>query len=58
MGDAVDMLNYYKTNTTKRGAKKKKEMPDLIERGIFVQENRPEYCEEYRKTVEKARGGG
>lgn len=57
MGDAVDMLNYYKTNTTKRGSKKKKEMPDLIERGVFVQEQRPEYCEEYRKTVEKAKGG-
>jgi 2-oxoglutarate ferredoxin oxidoreductase subunit beta len=57
MGDAVDMLNYYKTNTTTKGAKKKKDRPDLIERGIFVQENRPEYCEEYRKTVEKAQAG-
>ena len=57
MGDAVDMLNYYKANTTRKGAKKKKERPDLTERGIFVQENRPEYCEEYRKTVEKAQAG-
>lgn len=57
MGDAVDMLNYYKANTTRKGAKKKKERPDLTERGIFVQENRPEYCEEYLKTVEKAQAG-
>jgi 2-oxoglutarate ferredoxin oxidoreductase subunit beta len=57
MGDAVDMLNYYKANTTTKGAKKEKERPDLIERGIFLQEIRPEYCEEYRKTVEKAQAG-
>jgi 2-oxoglutarate ferredoxin oxidoreductase subunit beta len=57
MGDAVDMLNHYKANTARKGGKKKKERPDLTERGIFVQENRPEYCEEYRKTVEKAQVG-
>jgi len=26
----------------------------LIERGIFVQEERPEYCLEYDKIIEKA----
>jgi 2-oxoglutarate ferredoxin oxidoreductase subunit beta len=57
MGDAVDMLNYFKAQTTAKGSKKKKENPDLIERGIFIQESRPEYCEAYRKTVEKAQRG-
>ena len=56
MGDAVDMLNYYKTNTVPVGSKKKEKDPTLIERGIFVQEERPEYCAEYEKVVERAKG--
>jgi 2-oxoglutarate ferredoxin oxidoreductase subunit beta len=57
IGDAVDMLNYFKTHTTPIGSAKKKEDPELIERGIFVQEDRPEYCVEYDKSVEEARKG-
>jgi len=51
---AVDMLNGYKTNTTPIGSKEKEKNPDLIERGIFVQEERPEYCAEYDKVIERA----
>ena len=54
MGDAVEMLNYFKSNTTPIGSKKKKENPDLIERGIFIKETRPEYCAEYEKLITKA----
>jgi len=54
IGDAVDMLNHFKERTTPVGSDKKKEDPSLIERGIFVQEERPEYCEEYARIVEKA----
>jgi 2-oxoglutarate ferredoxin oxidoreductase subunit beta len=54
----VDMLTYYKTHTTPRGSKEKEKNPDLIESGIFVQEKRPEYCDEYDKIVEKASKGG
>jgi 2-oxoglutarate ferredoxin oxidoreductase subunit beta len=54
MGDAVDMLKYYKTHTVPVGSKKKEEDQTLIERGIFVQESRPEYCDEYEKIVRKA----
>jgi len=50
----VDMLKYYKTNTTPIGSEAKEKNPDLIERGIFVQEERPEYCLEYDKIIEKA----
>lgn len=53
MGDAVDMLNYYKTQTTPIGSEKKKGNPGLIERGIFVQEERPEYSSEYEKIVQR-----
>jgi 2-oxoglutarate ferredoxin oxidoreductase subunit beta len=55
-GSAVDMLNLFKERTTPIGSKAKQENPDLIERGIFVQNLRPEYCEEYDKVIERARG--
>lgn len=50
----VDMLNSYKTDTTPIGSKEKENNPDLIERGIFIQEERPEYCAEYDKVMERA----
>ncbi|RPI78037.1 MAG: 2-oxoacid:ferredoxin oxidoreductase subunit beta [Desulfobacteraceae bacterium] len=54
IGGAVDMLNFYKDNTVPIGSPKKAENPGLIETGVFVNENRPEYCAEYDKTVQKA----
>ena len=56
-GDAVDMVEYFKKNTTSIGSKAKKENPDLLERGIFVQKETPEYCSEYDKMVQKAMKG-
>jgi 2-oxoglutarate ferredoxin oxidoreductase subunit beta len=56
-GSAVDMMNLYKKVTTPIGSKAKLENPDLIERGIFIQEERPEYCREYEKIVDKAMKG-
>jgi 2-oxoglutarate ferredoxin oxidoreductase subunit beta len=56
-GDAVDMIQYFKKNTTRIGSKAKKENPDLLERGIFVQKEMPEYCSEYEKVVQKAMKG-
>jgi 2-oxoglutarate ferredoxin oxidoreductase subunit beta len=56
MGDAVDMLQYFKAHTVPVGSKKKKEDQTLIERGIFMEESRPEYCDEYEKIVRKAKG--
>ncbi len=53
-GDAVDMIAYFKNNTTPIGSKAKQENQDLLERGIFVQEERPEYCSLYEKVVQKA----
>jgi 2-oxoglutarate ferredoxin oxidoreductase subunit beta len=57
VGGAVDMLNAYKSGTVPLGSKKKEENPDLIERGIFVDEERPEYCAEYNRVVERAQKG-
>jgi 2-oxoglutarate ferredoxin oxidoreductase subunit beta len=56
-GTAVDMLNRYKKMTTPIGSKAKKENPDLIERGIFVQKEMAEYCSEYNKIIEMAMKG-
>lgn len=56
-GDAVDMLNHFKTHTVPIGSKKKEENPELIERGVFIQETQPEYCAEYEKILKKAKKG-
>jgi len=56
-GDAVEMIKGYKDNTTPIGSKAKKENPDLIERGIFVQEELPEYCSEYDQIIARAQKG-
>ncbi len=57
LGDATDMLKAYKEGTVPIGSKKKEENPELIERGIFIQEERPEYCEEYEKSILQAQKG-
>ena len=43
-GDAVEMLKLMQKITTPIGSKEKEENPELIERGIFVQKELPEYC--------------
>jgi len=54
LGSAVDMLRYYESHTVPIGSKEKKKNPDLIEIGIFMQEQQPEYCAEYDKIIEKS----
>jgi 2-oxoglutarate ferredoxin oxidoreductase subunit beta len=56
-GSAVDMMERMKDITTPIGSKAKKENPDLIERGVFVNEDKPEYCSEYNKIIERAMKG-
>ncbi len=53
-GSAVDMLKSFKDGTVPIGSEKKAENPELIERGIFVDKDLPEYCEAYDKVVEIA----
>lgn len=55
LGDAVAMLESLKEGTTPIGSNAKAEHPELIERGIFVQEEKPEYYQEYQRIVDKAR---
>lgn len=51
IGDAVQLLEHYRDTTALLGSKKLEEKPDLIPRGIFRDEVRPEYCEEYDKII-------
>jgi len=57
LGSAADMMENYKDNTTPIGSTAKQENPDLIERGVFVQKEMPEYCSEYDKIIERAMKG-
>lgn len=57
LGGAVEMMKRMKESTVPIGSKKKAENPELIERGIFVQTEKPEYCNEYSKIIERAMGG-
>ena len=52
---AVEMLNSFRESTAPAGSKKKEENPELIERGIFVREERPEYTSTYLEFVERCR---
>jgi 2-oxoglutarate ferredoxin oxidoreductase subunit beta len=47
----VSMLELHKTHTAKLGSKALAENPHLTPRGIFVEKERPEYCEEYDKII-------
>jgi 2-oxoglutarate ferredoxin oxidoreductase subunit beta len=56
LGSAVDMLKLFRDQTTPIGSKAKKENPALLERGVFVQIEKPEYCSEYDKVIQRAMG--
>ncbi len=54
-GDAAQMMENYKHITAKLGSKALAENPGLIGRGIFVEKEKPEYCQEYDKIIERAK---
>ena len=56
-GNAAEMMQRYKKLTTRIDSKAKRENPDLIERGIFIQVDKPEYCSEYDHIIERAMKG-
>jgi 2-oxoglutarate ferredoxin oxidoreductase subunit beta len=57
-GDAVQMMEGFKTNTVKLGSKKLEKNPDLIQRGIFVEDTqKAEYCEASDKIIASAMKG-
>jgi 2-oxoglutarate ferredoxin oxidoreductase subunit beta len=56
-GDAVDMLKAMQKITTPIGSSAKKENPELIERGVFVRKELPEYCAAYDTVIRRAKEG-
>lgn len=56
-GDASSMLELHRSNTAKIGSKALEENPTLLPRGIFVDEDRTEYCEAYEELIKRAMGG-
>jgi 2-oxoglutarate/2-oxoacid ferredoxin oxidoreductase subunit beta len=56
-GDASEMMELMKENTTPIGSKAKQENPNLIERGIFIKKDLPEYCSQYSGIIERAMKG-
>ncbi len=56
MGGPVEMLEWYRDHTLPIGSSKFEEHPDFIPRGIFVDREAPEYCEEYDKLIAKVGG--
>ena len=53
-GSAVDMLGLFKNMTKPMGTKTEEKDAPLIERGIFVQKDLPEYCSTYDTIVANA----
>lgn len=53
LGSAADMMNTYKEVTARIGSRKKAEHPELIERGIFLEEERPEYSASYLELIDR-----
>lgn len=54
-GGAVDMLKIFREKTVPVGSDKKKDNPALMERGIFVEKELPEYCKAYDEVIARAR---
>jgi 2-oxoglutarate ferredoxin oxidoreductase subunit beta len=51
------MLKHMQKITTPIGSKAKAEHPELIERGVFVRKELPEYCEAYDTIIRRAKEG-
>jgi 2-oxoglutarate ferredoxin oxidoreductase subunit beta len=54
LGGTVEMMEHMKNHTVPLGSKAKEKNPALMERGIFVQKDIPEYCSEYEKILDRA----
>ncbi|MEJ2156354.1 MAG: 2-oxoacid:ferredoxin oxidoreductase subunit beta [Desulfobacteraceae bacterium] len=54
LGSAADMMRWFKEHTVPVGSKKLEADPSLIERGVIVEKDLPEYCREYDKIISRA----
>ncbi len=56
-GGPVDMMKLMKDKTVPKDSKAAEEHPELIPRGIFVEKDLPEYCDQYARVIEAAQKG-
>jgi 2-oxoglutarate/2-oxoacid ferredoxin oxidoreductase subunit beta len=56
IGGPLQMMDALKDTTVPIGSPAKQENPKLIERGVFKNEVKTEYCEEYDMLIERVRG--
>lgn len=59
--ETVEMLTWFKEGTAKTGSPALAENDRLVPRGVFVETDRPEYCDQYAEVMERAqaeRAGG
>ncbi len=54
LGSAADMMRWFKEHTAQTGSNKLEKDPTLIERGIILEKEMPEYCQEYEKVINRA----
>ncbi|MFW5827233.1 MAG: 2-oxoacid:ferredoxin oxidoreductase subunit beta [Alkalispirochaeta sp.] len=52
--DAVAMIRRYKEETAKVGSSALEETDGLVARGVFVDDERPEYCDQYAEVIRRA----
>ena len=52
--ETVAMLNHFKEYTARVGSKKLDESGEMVARGVFVEHERPEYCDQYAQVVQRA----
>ncbi len=57
LGGAVEMMEWYRDNTALRDSQKLAANPGLIQRGIFVDEEAPEYSAEYESLISRVSRG-
>ncbi len=57
MESAVDMMENFRKNTKSLGKIPEGYSEDKVLRGVFVNENRPEYCQEYERIIASAMKG-
>ena len=48
------MLELHKSNTAKIGSKALQENPNLVARGVFIEQEKLEYCREYDQIIQQA----
>lgn len=56
-GDAVDILKYYKEHTAPVGSSALEKNPELVPMGVFMDEQKREFCEEYEGIIRRAQQG-